>query len=65
MAIEKIQTCIICGCTDDKPCPGGCWWFSPGLCSRCVDEIISEMAMGIANLLVKVINRKSKIGNRK
>lgn len=29
--------CISCGCTDAKPCPGGCIWASesPPRCSRC------------------------------
>lgn len=27
--------CILCGCTDDYACPGGCWWVAPNLCSRC------------------------------
>lgn len=27
--------CIICRCTDDYACPGGCWWVAPNLCSRC------------------------------
>jgi hypothetical protein len=31
--------CTVCGCTDEDPCPGGCWWV-PGqwmqdLCSAC------------------------------
>ena len=30
--------CRICGCTDDRACPGGCSWISrePPLCSSCV-----------------------------
>lgn len=28
--------CIACGCTNDRPCPGGCIWAGPNLCSRCV-----------------------------
>jgi len=27
--------CSVCGCTDDKACPGGCFWVKPGLCSAC------------------------------
>ncbi len=27
--------CRVCGCTDGRPCRGGCWWTSPGLCSNC------------------------------
>lgn len=28
--------CRECGCTDELSCPGGCYWYGPGLCSRCV-----------------------------
>ncbi len=31
------QTCVGCGCTDDRACPGGCWWVGPNLCSRCAE----------------------------
>ena len=27
--------CMGCGCTDDNPCPGGCAWVAPGICSCC------------------------------
>lgn len=29
--------CMICGCTDDRACPGGCHWAEPNLCSACVE----------------------------
>ncbi len=32
-------TCRICGCTEDRACPGGCWWVPDpemgDLCSAC------------------------------
>lgn len=28
--------CRVCGCTDDRACPGGCCWVEPDLCSACV-----------------------------
>jgi|GEM_PF-5158696 len=28
--------CVICGCTDDDGCPGGCHWVLDNLCSRCL-----------------------------
>ena len=37
-ARARLQFCRICGCTDDDACKGGCWWVSPGLCSRCVPK---------------------------
>lgn len=27
--------CRVCGCTDERACPGGCVWAEPSLCSRC------------------------------
>lgn len=33
------RRCVVCGCTEDGPCPGGCWWVPNGsmddLCSVC------------------------------
>lgn len=29
--------CAVCGCCDHNPCPGGCIWATPTLCSRCVE----------------------------
>jgi hypothetical protein len=33
--------CRICGCTDDRACPGRCWWVNEShtLCSTCYAEI--------------------------
>ena len=36
MDIRDVERCRICGCTDDRACPGGCSWAAPGLCSSCV-----------------------------
>lgn len=33
-----VQRCRVCGCTDDRACPGGCSWAEPGLCSQCVGK---------------------------
>ena len=32
------RSCRVCGCTDERPCPGGCSWVEPDLCSRCAGE---------------------------
>lgn len=29
------QRCRVCGCTDARACPGGCWWVEDDLCSSC------------------------------
>ena len=33
--IPKVRRCRLCGCTEARACPGGCYWFEPDLCSRC------------------------------
>jgi hypothetical protein len=30
--------CRVCGCSTYDPCPGGCYWVEPELCSRCLGE---------------------------
>lgn len=32
-----LRVCVECGCTDDRACPGGCFWVTtfPPVCSRC------------------------------
>lgn len=34
---KPVATCRKCGCTDNRACPGGCWWAEPDLCSACVN----------------------------
>jgi len=29
------HTCVVCGCSESRACPGGCVWAKPNLCSRC------------------------------
>jgi hypothetical protein len=29
------HACVLCGCSESLPCPGGCIWARPNLCSRC------------------------------
>jgi hypothetical protein len=36
MGVSPGPACRVCGCTDDRACPGGCSWAEPDLCSRCV-----------------------------
>ena len=32
---KVVRACRVCGCTDDRACPGGCWWVDTDLCSSC------------------------------
>jgi hypothetical protein len=34
-AWHGVRSCMACGCTDDRACPGGCYWVGPALCSEC------------------------------
>ena len=36
---DGTKACRVCGCTNDRSCPGGCYWVEPDLCSRCVGEL--------------------------
>lgn len=42
--LDDPATCVVCGCTDRRACPGQCFWVSvdrddgTGLCSSCVPE---------------------------
>jgi len=42
---QPVQKCRVCGCTQERACPGGCYWVEPDLCSSCVDEQI-EISIG-------------------
>ena len=32
--------CRMCGCTDERACPGGCWWVADDLCSSCWNLLV-------------------------
>lgn len=32
---DEDMFCIYCGCTEYSPCPGGCAWVVPYVCSAC------------------------------
>ncbi|MFE7442380.1 DUF6919 domain-containing protein [Streptomyces chartreusis] len=39
---DDVARCVVCGCTENTPCTGGCWWVPSGsmddLCSACVGQ---------------------------
>lgn len=37
-APREAGVCRVCGCTDFLPCPGGCAWVEPDLCSACATD---------------------------
>ena len=38
--MSQIMKCVICGCSDSTPCPGGCAWlaYDPLVCTNCAYE---------------------------
>jgi len=32
---EDVQICRVCGCSNEDPCEGGCYWVKEDLCSAC------------------------------
>lgn len=46
--MSAVRSCRLCGCTDNRACPGGCSWASERLCSACVptiDETITSLSL--------------------
>jgi hypothetical protein len=41
----SLPACIICGCTDEHACDGGCSWVLPGLCSKCAGKLGGGIAI--------------------
>jgi hypothetical protein len=37
------ELCMLCGCTTDEPCPEGCAWLRPGICSAHIDWLKKEV----------------------
>jgi len=35
--------CLVCGCTEDAACPGGCGWENDdcNLCSACAEDVLA------------------------
>ncbi len=35
---EDVAICRVCGCSNEDPCEGGCYWVEEDLCSACVGK---------------------------
>jgi hypothetical protein len=46
----KSNICVMCGCTEERACVGGCYWLSPGICSSHKQELHEMAARVFANL---------------
>lgn len=42
--VQHVRTCRSCGCTDDRACPGGCFWVEADLCSACAELTEADIA---------------------
>jgi hypothetical protein len=38
LVIFDERACRVCGCTDMRGCPEGCWWVEDDLCSVCAEK---------------------------
>ena len=36
---RKVQHCVICSCTEKRPCMGGCYWVTFNICSQCYELV--------------------------
>lgn len=36
--LHEGMRCKVCGCSWQDPCPGGCEWAEPNLCTACVKK---------------------------
>jgi hypothetical protein len=39
ISIFDPRECRECGCTDERACPGGCYWVEDDLCSACAEKL--------------------------
>lgn len=37
--VDHPRTCMGCGCTDERACPGGYSWAAPNVCSACLPSM--------------------------
>jgi len=40
------KVCMICGCSEERACPGGCFWAGPGFCSTHLEELALALKAG-------------------
>jgi hypothetical protein len=42
MMARVTRFCIVCGCTNDTPCPGRCGWLNENRCTACAGIVIQR-----------------------
>lgn len=56
------QKCRACGCTENRPCRGGCGWVLLDLCSACLDEQTKAAMEMPITVQMEVLDAVSLIG---
>lgn len=46
--MAREQVCWVCGCTNERGCPEGCWWVERDLCSSCSAEVLPAIGYAAA-----------------
>ncbi len=57
--------CKHCGCTESSPCPGGCSWVAPNVCSRCIAEGAPEIPESSVTQKQNIIAPPVKVSDTK
>lgn len=39
---DEVESCRVCGCTEERACIGGCSWFVRRLCTSCIQHATRE-----------------------
>ena len=54
-------SCVLCGCTEERPCAGGCCWYDDDLCSACVFRLqeILDRPRSSEGLVVSMIDEEA------
>jgi hypothetical protein len=53
VTLETRRKCRVCGCTDARACPGGCWWVDAELCSACF-EAVEDLGTVVSHNLARM-----------
>lgn len=46
------RSCRECGCTDERGCPGGCWWVLPDVCRSCAAALLVNAGLDATPVLL-------------
>ena len=55
------RACRVCGCTNFRACPGGCFWVQADLCSACSTMTAAIPAAKLARLLALLVRAAPQV----